>query len=398
MLAVLTLVSAVNWADRSVVPILFPPIREEMGLSDTELGIIGGLAFSAVYAVAAFAFGYAADRKVRKNLIAFGLVLWSLATAASGLATDFASLFAARFFTGLGEASLYPAAMSLIAERFPTGQRGRAMGVFATAAAAVGSGLGISLGGVLAANVGWRWVFFIYGGIGIFLLPAVLSIIESPRQEVRGQEDGAFATVARLFGDRRLLGLWAAGTVMIMAGMGYISWVPSYFVRVRGFDVATAGYVFGLTALGGGIVGGLLGGYLADRRRARRFGGELEVSAAMALLAVPATMITLWAQPTVLYLGGAVIMAVAFYAFFPPTQTMLMELVPARNHGMAYAVNILFLGGIGSSLGPFIVGGISDRSGSLSTAMIAPIIGMVVAGLIMVVLSAYIGRRTPAES
>src|SRR6185503_10042340 len=111
MLTVITAVNAVNWADRQVVPILFPAIRGEIALSDTQLGIIGGLAFSLVYAVSSFAFGYAADRTIRRNVVVFGLVVWSIATAASGLATGFRSLFAARFFTGAGEASLYPATM-----------------------------------------------------------------------------------------------------------------------------------------------------------------------------------------------------------------------------------------------------------------------------------------------
>jgi len=105
-LAVLTLVGTVNWADRLVVPILFPGIRADLGLTDTQLGIIGGLAFSIIYAISALAFGHAADRHLRKRIIIFGLVLWSAATAAGGLSTDFWSLFATRFFTGIGEASL----------------------------------------------------------------------------------------------------------------------------------------------------------------------------------------------------------------------------------------------------------------------------------------------------
>src|SRR5512134_640566 len=93
LLAVLTAVNAVNWADRQVVPILFPAIRDELALSDTQLGVIGGVAFSFIYAISSFAFGRAADRRIRRSIVAFGLVLWSLATAAGGLAIGFASLF-----------------------------------------------------------------------------------------------------------------------------------------------------------------------------------------------------------------------------------------------------------------------------------------------------------------
>ena len=118
LLFVLTLVGTINWADRQVVPILFPGIRAELGLTDTQLGMIGGLAFSMIYAASAFVFGRAADRGIRRNVVAVGLVLWSAATAAGAFATGFASLFAARFFTGLGEdatswlAVLYPAVVA----------------------------------------------------------------------------------------------------------------------------------------------------------------------------------------------------------------------------------------------------------------------------------------------
>src|SRR5690606_23887846 len=121
-------------ADRQVVPILFPAIKGELGLSDTELGIVGGLAFSLIYAISSFVFGYLADRTSRRAVIAFGLVAWSLATAAGGLATGFWTLFAARFFTGIGEASLYPCAMSLIADTIPPDRRGRAIGIVGASA------------------------------------------------------------------------------------------------------------------------------------------------------------------------------------------------------------------------------------------------------------------------
>src|SRR6185369_13052661 len=135
LLTVLTITSTMNWADRQVVPILFPGIRADLGLTDTELGIIGGLAFSLIYAITGFAFGVAADRTIRVYVIAFGLTVWSVATAAGAFATSFGTLFWARFFTGIGEASLFPCAISLIGERFPPERRGQALGIFGMSAA-----------------------------------------------------------------------------------------------------------------------------------------------------------------------------------------------------------------------------------------------------------------------
>jgi MFS family permease len=361
------------------------------------LGIIAGLAFSIIYSVAAFGFGWAADRGIRRNIIAAGLLVWSAATAASGLAQGFGTLFAARFFTGVGEASLYPAAMSLVAERFGVAERGKAMGIFA-ASAAVGSALATGVGGLLAETVGWRGVFFIYGGAGVLVLPILFSFPEERRPPDRHDRDGhALAVVSNLLRDRRLLALWSTGMVMIAAALGYGSWIPSFFVRERGMGVTEAGYLIAVAALIGGGGGGLLGGYLADRRRRLKRAGELEVSALAALVAAPAVVLTVWIEPLSLFAFFAVAAPVAIYAFFPPTQTVLVELVPARNHGLAYAINIFFLGGVGSAIGPLLVGYGSDASASLKTAMWIPVAGMAAAAVMAWATGVYIRSRWRGE-
>jgi predicted MFS family arabinose efflux permease len=381
MLAVITLVNAVNWADRQVVPILFPGIRAELGLSDTELGIVGGLAFSFVYAIASF--------------VVVGLVVWSAATAASGLATGFGSLFAARFFTGVGEASLYPAAMSLIAERFPVAGRGRAMGIFG-AAAAVGGGLGVGLGGFLAETLGWRAVFFLYGVAGLVFVPLLLSVPEAPRDldgDNRPEPPGR--VIGILLRDRRLWVLWIAGMLMIAGGFGYAAWVPSLFVRTRGFEVAEAGYFFGIAALAGGMVGSLAGGVLADRFRRRRLAGELDLSALVALAAMPLVALVLVTANLPLLVVGGLLGPIAIYAFFPPLQTVLTEIVPQRRLGLAYAINILFLAGIGQALGPYVVGFVSDATGSLAAGLGMTVAAMGVASLLVFAAGAIVRRDTP---
>jgi MFS family permease len=394
MLAVITAVNAVNWADRQVVPILFPAIRGEIELTDTELGVIGGLAFSLVYAVSSFAFGYAADRTIRRNVVVFGLVVWSVATAASGLASGYGSLFAARFFTGAGEASLYPATMSLIAERFPVAGRGRAMGIFG-AAAAVGGGIGVGLGGRLAEAVGWRNVFFIYGAAGLLLVPLLLSVPEARREtHADRRAEPAGRVLGELFRDRRLLMVWTSGLVMMAAAFGYVSWVPSYFVRARGFEVSEAGYLVGIAAMAGGVVGSMLGGTLADRFRRRRLAGELTLSALAAALSVPLIAVVLASTSTPVLVVAGVLAPVAIYAFFPPLQTVLTEIVPQRRLGLAYAINILFLAGIGQGVGPVVVGRISDATGSLLTGLAVTVAGMGAASLLVLAAGHVVRRST----
>ncbi len=394
LLTVLTITYAVNWADRQVVPILFPGIRGELGLTDTQLGIVGGLAFSLIYAVTGILFGIAADRYVRVYVIAFGLTVWSLATAAGAFVTDFTTLFWARFFTGVGEASLFPCALSLIGERFPPAARGKALGIFGMSSA-IGAGLGVGLGGWLAEVLGWRQVFLIYGAAGLLVLPLVLSVPEARRTASTGRGEPPLQVLRELLADPRLLLMWIAGCVAIASALGFAAWVPSYLVRDRGVDVGTAGAIFGIGALVGGIGGSLLGGFLADRRGRVRFLGEFDVAIAGALVATPLTLLTINSPSPWVYVPAGLVGLVAIYAFFPPLQAVLVTLVPKHRHGLASSLNVFFLGGIGSALGPFVVGYTSDLTGSLHTAVSLPVIGLLVAAAIIATAGRF-ARRVPA--
>ena len=381
LLFTLTLVGTVNWADRQVVSILLPGIGRDLALSDTQLGIIGGLAFSLIYALSSFFFGYAADRHMRKYLMAGALVLWSLATMASGLATSFWGLFSARFFTGIGEASLYPCALSLIAERFPAGGRGRALGIFG-AAAAMGGGFGIGIGGKLSESFGWQNVFFIYGAAGFVVLPLLFMLREARRTETAAHAESTGTAVRAALKDKRLLWLWACGTLAIACGHGFGSWVPTYFVRDLGLTVKQAGGVFGGAALLGGIFGGLVGGTLADKQRRARVGGEFDVAAGAAFLGAAFVLATLEAGPGAASALGGLIATFAIYALFPGLLSAMLSMVPPHRHGATGAINTLCLGGIGAATGPFVIGAASDKLGSLHMALYIPVAGLAVAGML----------------
>ena len=193
-----------------------------------------------------------------------------------------------------------------------------------------------------------------------------------------------------------MLWLWMTGLVMIAAAIGYAAWVPTYFVRVRGMDIATVGYLFGVANVVGGMSGGIIGGSLADRMRRRRLAGEMDVSAVAALLAVPFIVLTLLATSPGLFMVGAILAPMAAYAFFPSLQTVILEIVPAKNHGLAYAVNIFFLGGIGSALGPFMVGYVSDLTGSLLVAMSVSVVGIAMAAVMAWLTGRFVRARAAA--
>lgn len=394
LLITLTVVNAINWADRQVVPILLPAIKGELGLSDTDIGLISGVAFSLIYAVAAFVFGYLADRGARRRILVFGLVSWSFATAAGGFADSFWTLFLARFFTGIGEASLYPCAMAMLVDGFPADQRGRAMGVFG-AAAAIGGGLGISLGGWLVEIVGWRQVFLIYGASGVLVLPMLLLLLEPSRSLVTTSDESPVRIVRELLGDARLVCIWLTGAMLIAVATSWITWAPMYFERDLGFQVSEIGVIFGVALLFGGVGGSVLGGKLGDTYRARRFAGQLDVSAVAALVMVPAVAVALLGMPHAILMVAAVIGPFAIFATFPNLQAVVAELVPGNRLGLTFAVHVLFLSGLGAALGPLLVGWISDVTGSLRVALLVPMFGAVLSAIGAWLSGRIVRARTP---
>jgi MFS family permease len=308
------------------------------------------------------------------------------------LALGFVTLFLARFFTGVGESSLYPASMSLLAEQLPGAARGRAMGIFG-AAAAVGGGAGIIIGGPLAEAAGWRVVFFIYGFVGLLLVPVLMTVRETPRPEPDTREP-VLDVVGQLMRDPRLVMVWMSGMLMIASGLGYAIWAPTYFHRYHDMSLSSAGVLFGLAALGGGLIGSVGGGLAADRWRAKRRGGELDVAMWAGLIGGPLAFCAIISESPVVYLTCGLLAPIAIYSYFPPLQVLITEIVPARRLGLAYAINIAFMGGVGPAVGPFLIGAVSDSTGSLRTALLIPAVGMLAAS-VLIALAARLVRAHP---
>jgi predicted MFS family arabinose efflux permease len=250
----------------------------------------------------------------------------------------------------------------------------------------------------MSSTVGWRWVFFTYGGLGLLLVPLVLSLPETLRDRDRAKSGESMANVLlEVVRDKRLLLLWTGGMFMMAGGIGYSHWVPSLFQRYRGFSIETAGLLFGGSLVVGGIVGSLGGGILADRFRKIRLAGELDVSFYAILLALPLVALTLIPVPIYVLVFAGVLAPIPIFACFPSLQTMLMDIVPPERHGLAYAVHILFLGGIGTGLGPFTIGAISDATGNLTVAMSASIGFMILAAIFLRLAAREIRARADRD-
>jgi MFS family permease len=286
-LILLTLVYVLNFLDRQLIYILFTPIQAEMKFTDLELALLGTTSFVIFYTLLGVPFGRLADRVPRKNLIAGGLAVWSLFSGLTGLADSFWTLFLCRVMVGVGEATLGPAALSLVSDYFPIRLRATAQGVY-TSGIAIGGGLAFLLGGWIGQAYGWREAFYLLGFPGLVFAVFVFFL----REPARGRTEVAAVQYGRddwkiLLRSVPLRYLYAGYGMFGIAANNLGIWGAAYYMRVHEVSLATIGFVGGVLAFAVGVPVTILGGYLADRLRRRIPGGRMAFSACVALLSVP---------------------------------------------------------------------------------------------------------------
>jgi len=283
VVACLMLASAFSFLDRLALSLLIDPIRHDLGLTDSEVSLLAGAAFASCYVLFAFAFGRWVDTRGRRGAIVVGMTLWSLATAACGLAGSFGRLFAARAAVGVGEASLNPAAYSMIADYFPVGRRGLATAIFACGAS-LGGGLAILAGGhvvqwalvtrpqlpFMQGAAAWQTTFVIIGLPGLLVALLIgLTVREPARMRTNDEARDApgFGDVARYIAAhwRVFVPVFAGFSCIAINGYAFTVWGPAYFMRLHGLTPASVGLLFGIGYGVGGTLGVLAGGALSDR-------------------------------------------------------------------------------------------------------------------------------------
>jgi MFS family permease len=286
-LSLLTLVYVLNFLDRTLIYILFPPIKQEMSFTDTELAFIGPTSFAIFYTVLGIPFGRMADRATRKYLIAAGLGVWSLFSGLTGFAGSFTTIFLCRVMVGVGEATLGPAALSLLSDYFPPRMRATTQAVYSSGIA-IGGGIAYFLGGWIAQNYGWRWAFYLLGFPGLILALLVLLL----KEEARGRTESAKTSYSAkdwkiLFQSVPLRYLYLGYALFGLASNNLGIWGPSFFVRVHKLDVKLVGAFAGLISIVAGVPGTILGGYATDKLRRMGRGGRMFFSACAAFVSVP---------------------------------------------------------------------------------------------------------------
>lgn len=364
-LFMLTLVYAFNFVDRQILVILQEPIKNDMGLSDAQLGLLSGFSFALVYITAGIPIAYWADRTNRRNIITAALTVWSGMTALSGLAQNYTQLLLARIGVGLGEAGGSPPAHSMISDYYPPERRATAMAIYSTGVH-LGVLLGFVAGGVISQMFGWRIAFFAVGIPGIVLAVIFFFTVREPR---RGHWEAAsssehkpsFGETVKVLSSFRSFWYIALGTgITAFAGYGNGNFAPSFLIRNHGFSVGEVGIVLAIFGGGGGMIGTFLGGYLADRLGVGDRRWYLWLPAIAGCLSVPLAFPYLLLDNTVVVIGLLFLVTITLNTYMGPSLAISHALVPPAMRAMTSAVLFFVLNMIGLGLGPLTVGLLSD--------------------------------------
>jgi MFS transporter, Spinster family, sphingosine-1-phosphate transporter len=387
-------VNFLNYIDRYVIAAVAPLIQHDFGLRDAQLGVIAGM-FMFAYMAASPVAGVLADRFPRRFFVAGGVLVWSLATAASGLSRSYQQLLAARSFIGVGEAGFGGVAPTLISDLFAKEKRGRMLAYFYVAIP-VGSALGFLLGGYLGGLYGWQRAFLVAGAPGLVLGLLAFWMYEPPR----GAGDGVVGAehrfesheAAGLLRNRSFLYTTLGLSAMTFALGGMAFWFPTFFSRVKGLPLEEANLIFGGMTVVSGLVGTFLGGWLGDRLLRRTPKAYLLVSGWGMLLAVPFTILGLTAHAKPVYLGALFVAQLLVFLNTGPANAVLVNVVLPEIRATAISLSIFTYHLLGDVFSPVLIGKVSDLCGSLEMALMLTSAAMAVSGAFY-----FYGARTLGE-
>ncbi len=408
VLALLTIGAIFSIADRLVLSILLEDIKAEFALSDTELGLLTGLAFALFYVLAGFPIARLADRSNRKNIVAASLAFYSAMTALCGAAVGFWSLFVARMGVGVGEGGAGPPAVSLLPDYFKPTELARAMSIH-TWGAVLGTGFGLIAGGVLAAQFGWRMAFVLLGLPGLALgLLIFFTLKEPPRgrytpQALDTKQTGFVETIRSFLANRTLMYTCIAWALVTTIGYAMAIWLAPIMLRNFEMDTANVGLILGLTFIAGGIPGPILGGMLVDHLSERDVRWRAWIPAIGTAVCLPLYFLCLTAGSLAAFLGFFIVGYLFFLFQNGPSIAIIQTSASTGERATAFAFALLFNNMCGQALGPFVIGATSDAlaptygATSLNIAVLGTCFASGVGAVIFYLLAANEIRKQEAR-
>ena len=364
-LGILVVVYTFNFIDRQILSILLEPVKTDLGLSDTAMGMLTGFAFAMFYATLGIPIARFADRTNRRNLIAGALAVWSIFTALSGLAQNFWHLLAARIGVGVGEAGCSPPAHSMIADYYPAEQRATALGIYSLGIP-FGIMFGLFAGGWINEFFGWRAAFFVVGVPGIILALIVrYTLAEPPRGMAEGRVDSGAQpsigeTLSYLWQKKSFRHMSFAAALTAFVGYGFVTWAPAFLIRSFGMGTGEIGTWFGLILGVAGGIGIAGGGYLADKFGAKDPKWYLWTTAIALIIATPFNLIVYLATESTIALLGMIIPVLLGNFYQATTFSQTQGISELRMRAVAAGILLFIINFIGLGFGPQIVGVVSD--------------------------------------
>lgn len=362
-LGILTAVYVLNFLDRTLIYILFTPLKQEMHFTDLQLALLGTTSFVIFYTLLGVPFGRLADRTVRKNLIGTGLAIWSLFSGLTGFADGFWTIFFCRVMVGVGEATLGPAALSLLSDYFPVRMRATAQSIYSSGIA-IGGGLAFFLGGWIGQAFGWRWAFYLLGFPGLILAVLVFFLREQPRGRTESTASMQSTRDWRLlFRSVPLRYIYVGYALYALSSNNLGIWGPTFFVRVHGLSLVTVGTAAGILSIVIGIPAMILGGYVSDRLSRRFSGGRMALTAWAALLSIPLWIGVLFANNLFLIVILNVVLYALALMWVGAATADVHDLAGPHLRGLAIGIFFSTVNIVAYGIGAPLIGRISDVLG-----------------------------------
>ena len=359
-----TLLNVINFVDRQFISSFAPFLKRDLGLSDTEIGLLTGIVFIFFYTVAGLFVGTLADRYNRTRIIGIGVILWSAFTAISGFAKNFFQLAAPRLFIGIGESTITPTTMSILSDRFNQERLGFAAG-FYYLGVPVGVGASLLIAGYIEPIIGWRGCFYLLGFLGLILGFLMLLVKDSPRKNISARSDSqSFSEIMSLLyraltSSKSLVFTILAGTLYHVV-LGAAQFEVIWAVADKGFNPNTFGQINGWIFVVFGVLGSLFGGIASDWALKNYGLPRTWFLLVLTILLMPLAFTRYLDTDNILFWVGICSSAFSLGCFYGPIFAVIQELVPSSIKGTVVAFNLLCLNMLGIASGSILFGIIAD--------------------------------------